>query len=130
MVAKLVALVLPLGLDTFAVAATLGAIGVLLYTLLASEQEEETRLAEFAQMRGVGAIMLGVSISLDELAVGFTLGLLRLPAGLVIGPDRSPGFIVRQLGLRLGARLSVRLREGAERLAERRAHRARRRTVG
>jgi hypothetical protein len=39
------------------------AIGVLLYTLLASEQEEETRLAEFAQMRGVGAIMLGVSIS-------------------------------------------------------------------
>lgn len=130
MVAKLVALVLPLGLDTFAVAATLGAIGVLLYTLLASEQEEETRLAEFAQMRGVGAIMLGVSISLDELAVGFTLGLLRLPAGLVIGPDRSPGFIVTQLGLRLGARLSVRLREGAERLAERRAHRARRRTVG
>jgi putative Mn2+ efflux pump MntP len=129
-VAKLVALVLPLGLDTFAVAATLGAIGVLLYTLLASEQEEETRLAEFAQMRGVGAIMLGVSISLDELAVGFTLGLLRLPAGLVIGPDRSPGFIVTQPGLRLGARLSVRLREGAERLAERRAHRARRRTVG
>ena len=106
------------------------AIGVLLYTLLASEQEEETRLAEFAQMRGVGAIMLGVSISLDELAVGFTLGLLRLPAGLVIGPDRSPGFIVTQLGLRLGARLSATLGEGAERLAERRAHRARRRTVG
>jgi manganese efflux pump family protein len=164
-IAKLVALVLPLGLDTFAVAAALGmigvssarrlrisllftafeagmpliglalgaplghaiggtadyvAIGVLLafgfYTLLASGEDDE-KLAELVQMRGVGALLLGVSISLDELAIGFTLGLLRLPAGLVVVLIALQTFIVAQLGLRLGARLSVRLREGAERLA-------------
>ena len=166
MVAKLVALVLPLGLDTFAVAAALGmigvgaggrlrvsvlfstfeagmplvglalgaplgdaiggtadyvAIGVLLafglYTLLSSDEREEERLVELAQMRGAGTLLLGISISLDELAIGFTLGLLRLPAGLVIALIALQAFIVTQLGLRLGTRLSTRLREMAERLA-------------
>jgi putative Mn2+ efflux pump MntP len=165
-VAKLAALVLPLGLDTFAVAAALGmvgvspgrrlrisllfsafeagmpliglalgaplgdaiggaadylAIGVLLsfglYTLLGSEQREEERLGQLTQMHGLGALILGVSISLDELAIGFTLGLLRLPSGLVIALIALQAFIVAQLGLRLGSRLSERLREGAERLA-------------
>jgi manganese efflux pump family protein len=165
-IAKLVALVLPLGLDTFAVAAALGmvgvssarrlrisllftafeagmpliglalgaplghaiggtadylAIGVLLafglYTLLASGENDDEKLAELVQMRGVGALLLGVSISLDELAIGFTLGLLRLPAGLVVVLIALQTFIVAQLGLRLGARLSERTREGAERLA-------------
>jgi putative Mn2+ efflux pump MntP len=51
------------------------------------------------------------------LAIGFTLGLLRLPAGLVIVLIALQAFIVAQLGLRLGTRLSERLREGAERLA-------------
>jgi len=163
--AKLLALILPLGLDTFAVAAALGmvgvaprhrlrisilftafeagmplvglalgaplgralggaadyvAIGVLLafglYTLLGRDNEEE-RLAELAELRGFGAVLLGISISLDELAIGFTLGLLRLPAGLVIVLIAVQTFIVTQLGLRLGSRLSDRLREGAERLA-------------
>ena len=165
-VAKLIALVLPLGLDTFAVAAALGlvgvtpdrrlrisvlftafeagmpligvalgaplgralggaadyaAIGVLLgfglYTLLRSEQAEERRIARLAEARGLSALLLGVSISLDELAIGFTLGLLRLPVVLVIALIAAQTFIVTQLGLRLGSRLSERLREGAERLA-------------
>jgi putative Mn2+ efflux pump MntP len=165
-VAKLVALVLPLGLDTFVVAAALGtvgmsparrlrislmfsafeagmpliglalgaplgaaiggaadyvAIGVLLafglYTLLTCEQDEQNRLSRLLQMHGLGAVLLGVSISLDELAIGFTLGLLRLPAGLVIALVALQTVIVTQLGLRLGSRLSERLREGAERLA-------------
>jgi manganese efflux pump family protein len=164
--AKLIALVLPLGLDTFAVAAALGivgvspprrlritllftafeagmpliglavgaplghaiggaadyiAIGVLLafglYTLLGSEQNEEQRVGQLTEMRGLGALLLGVSISLDELAIGFTLGLLRLPAGLVIVLIALQTVIVTQLGLRLGNRLSESLREGAERLA-------------
>jgi putative Mn2+ efflux pump MntP len=164
-VAKLVALVLPLGLDTFAVAAALGlgglahdrrlrvsllfaafeagmpliglalgaplgrtvggaadyiAIGVLLafglYTLLGPERDEK-RLAQLAQVRGLGALVLGVSISLDELAIGFTLGLLRLPVAIVIVLIAVQAFIVTQFGLRLGGRLSERLREGAEHLA-------------
>jgi putative Mn2+ efflux pump MntP len=166
MIAKLIALVLPLGLDTFAVAAALGmigagpatrlrvsvlftafeagmplvglalgaplghaigeaadyvAIGVLLafglYTLLSGEEHEEQQLARLAQARGAGALLLGLSISLDELAIGFTLGLLRLPALLVIALIALQAFIVTQLGLRLGGRVSERLRETAERLA-------------
>jgi manganese efflux pump family protein len=164
--AKLIALVLPLGLDTFAVAAALGTIGVSptsrlrisllftafeagmpliglalgaplghaigsaadylaiavlvafgLYTLLSSEESEQQRLGRLGQTHGVGALLLGISISLDELAIGFTLGLLRLPAGLVVVLIALQAFIVTQLGLRLGDRLSEQLREGAERLA-------------
>ncbi|MDQ6803444.1 MAG: manganese efflux pump MntP family protein [Actinomycetota bacterium] len=166
MAAKLIALVVPLGLDTFAVAAALGiagvsparrlritllftafeagmpliglalgaplgdtigsaadyvAVGVLLafglYTLLATEHDEAQQLRTLTQMRGATAVLLGVSISLDELAIGFTLGLLRLPAGLVIALIALQTVIVTQLGLRLGHRLSERLRDGAERLA-------------
>lgn len=163
--AKLIALILPLGLDTFGVSAALGAAGppraqrlrlsllfaaceagmpliglavgaplgraigdtaeyiaiaVLLafglYTLLGREEDEE-RLSNLIQLRGASALLLGISISLDELAIGFTLGLLRLPAALVIVLIGLQAFIVTQLGLRLGHRLSQRLREGAERLA-------------
>jgi putative Mn2+ efflux pump MntP len=158
--------VIPLGLDTFAVAAALGmlgttpatrlrvsilfpafeaampligvalgaplghaiggsadyiAIGVLfafgLYTLLGSEAREERAVARLAQARGPGVLLLGLSISLDELAIGFTLGLLRLPVGLVIALIALQAVIVTRLGLRLGDRLSERMREGAERLA-------------
>ena len=166
MAAKLVALVIPLGLDTFAVAAALGALGVSatarsritllftafeagmpliglalgaplghaigstadyiaiavllafgLYTLLGSGDDETEKVSQLAQLRGGAALLLGVSISLDELAIGFTLGLLRLPAGLVIVLIGAQAFVVTQLGLRLGERLSEGLREGAERLA-------------
>jgi putative Mn2+ efflux pump MntP len=164
--APLIALVLPLGLDTFAVASALGAIGVAadrrvrisllftafeagmplvglglgaplgqaigsagdylaiavllgfgLFTLLSSEAGEEDRFAQLAQVHGMGALLLGISISLDELAIGFALGLLRLPAGLVIVLIALQAFILTQVGLRVGGRLSERLREGAQRLA-------------
>ena len=68
-------------------------------------------------MHGLGALVLGVSISLDELAIGFSLGLLHLPTAFVIALIGLQAFTVTQLGLRLGGRLSERLREGAERLA-------------
>jgi manganese efflux pump family protein len=164
-IVKLIALVLPLGLDTFAVAAALGvagldpgrrlrvsslmagfeagmplvglalgaplghaigsaadyvAIGVLLafgfYMLLARDRTEED-IGKLMSATGWGAIVLGLSISLDELAIGFTLGLLRLPAAAAIILIGAQAFILSQLGLRLGARLGSELREGAERLA-------------
>jgi hypothetical protein len=46
---------------------------------------------------GLGALHLGVSISPDELAIGFTLGLLRLPAGLVIAQIALQALIVSNL---------------------------------
>lgn len=84
---------------------------------LRSDVHQPDARGQLAQSSGPGALLLGVSISLDELAIGFTLGLLRLPAALVIVLIAIQAFVVTQLGLRLGARLSEALREGAERLA-------------
>jgi putative Mn2+ efflux pump MntP len=168
-VLKLLALVLPLGLDSFAVAAALGllgpprarrlkisllftgfeagmplvglllgaplgraigsgagdlAIGLLialglftLYDGLRDDGEEDRRIAELAEAGGPRMLLLGLSISLDELAIGFTLGLLRLPAGLVIGVIAAQTLVLTQLGLALGGRFGAPWRDGAERLA-------------
>jgi putative Mn2+ efflux pump MntP len=163
---KLIALVLPLGLDTFAVAAALGlaglptqrrprisllftvfeggmpliglvlgaplgraigtgadyvAIAVLfgfgLYTLLARGADEAEGIAKLAERGLLASFLLGLSISVDELAIGFTLGLLRVPLLPVIIAIAAQAFVVTQLGLRFGARLGGRARESAERLA-------------
>lgn len=164
--AKLIALIVPLGLDTFGVSAGLGVIGVSgrrrgrltllfigfetgmplvglllgaplahlvgaaadyiaiavllgfgVYTLV-SDSDEDGRLAGLARTRDARVlVLLGLSISLDELAIGFTLGLLRLPVVLVLVLIAVQTAVVTQAGLRLGARLSSRVREGAERLA-------------
>jgi putative Mn2+ efflux pump MntP len=163
-VIKLIALVLPLGLDTFAVAAALGvggldptrrvrvsllmtsfeagmplvglalgaplgkavgsaadyiAIGVLLafglYTLVARDDDEGRLIGKFGSARGWSAVLLGLSISLDEFAIGFTFGLLRLPALLVVLLIATQAFVVSQLGLRLGARVGAKVREGVGR---------------
>jgi manganese efflux pump family protein len=164
---KLIGLVLPLGLDTFAVAAALGMVGLKpsdrfrvsalftafemgmpligffggrlvgdvaggladyaaiailvalgVYTLWPRpEEEEEARVGLLARTRGLAALGLGVSISLDELAIGFTIGLLRLPILLIVILIGLQTVLVTQLGLRLGARLGEAIREGAERIA-------------
>jgi putative Mn2+ efflux pump MntP len=164
---KLAALVLPLGLDTFAVAAALGIAGlaprerlrvsllfgafeagmplvgflagfaagaalgsvadlVAIAVLIAlgvylvwpkAESDEVGRAGLLARTRGWAVIGLGVSISLDELAIGFTIGLLKLPIILVVLLIGLQAFLATQLGLRLGSRLGDAVREGAERLA-------------
>ncbi len=164
---KLVGLVLPLGLDTFAVAAALGmagsdrsdrvritalfvafemgmpllgffggglvgqrigvaadyvAIAILIalgvYLVVGHQDDaENARLSLLGRTRGLAALGLGVSISLDELAIGFTIGLLRLPILLVIVLVGLQTLVVTQLGLRLGRRLGEGIREGAERAA-------------
>jgi putative Mn2+ efflux pump MntP len=160
-----IALILPLGLDSFAVAAALGAsglppqrrlrisllmasfealmpllglaigaplgrtigadanylavavlIGLGLYALRSGEDEDEA-VGKLALTSGWSAVVLGLSISLDELVIGFTFGVLRLPVGLVVGLIAGQALVFSQLGMRLGARLGARIREGAERLA-------------
>ena len=164
-VARLIAFVIPLGLDTFAVSAALGlgglsprqrlrvslifaafegltpAIGLLVgsalgrsignaadylaggilisYTLfvLLRRGEEGENAAALETTRGWGLVLLGVSVSLDELAVGFTLGLSRVPVVPALVLIGLQAFVVSQIGIRLGARLSGRFREGAEQAA-------------
>lgn len=165
MTAKLIALVLPLGLDTFTVASALGlgglprhrrlrvsllmaafeagmpliglavgaplgraigsgadyaAAGILValgaYGLIWREDDEDG-LARRAQDGGWSALVIGLAVSLDELAIGFTLGLLRVPVVLVVGLIAAQAFVLSQAGLWLGARLAGWAREAGERLA-------------
>jgi len=105
--------------DVVGSVADYAAAGVLLalggYMLLADDEREQAR--GLASTRGLALAGLGVAISLDELAMGFTIGLLGLPivaAVILIGVQ---AFAVAQLGLRIGSRLGEAAREGAERLA-------------
>jgi manganese efflux pump family protein len=161
---KLIALVLPLSLDTFAVSAALGVaglskrerwrlslvmagfeavmpilgflvgdlvgqvlggvadyaaalvlVGAGLLMLRDNDSESGAGLAD--RMRGVALLGVGVSVSLDELAIGLAIGLLRLPVLLVAMLIGAQAFVASQLGLRLGARLSAALRERTEQVA-------------
>jgi putative Mn2+ efflux pump MntP len=165
-VLKLILFVLPLGLDTFAVAAALGmrglpprarlrvsllmssfemampvvgllvghalgklvgdaaeylAIGVLAvlgaWMLLHEDEAESEKVGQLASGHGLVLLALGLSISLDELAIGFTIGLLHLSIWLAVILIGAQAFLFAQIGLRLGARLNETLRERAEQLA-------------
>ena len=85
------------------------------YSLFVEREEEGVQRLTGAS--GLGMLALGLSVSLDELAIGFTLGLLRLPILPVLGLIGAQAFVASQLGLRLGVRLGERVRERAERLA-------------
>lgn len=68
-------------------------------------------------VQGLAIIDLGISISLDELSIGLSLGLLGLPLPVAVVFLGIQAFVAAQLGLWLGSRLDEELREGAERLA-------------
>ena len=166
---RLLAFVLPLGLDSFAVAAAIGAaqattgwqrlrislifvifeagmpliglglgsalaigigtiadylaavvvIGTGAWMLLSDDDDEGAKASRMTTSRGLALIGLGISISisLDELAIGFSIGLTRLPVAVVIAAIAVQAFIAAQLGLAVGAKIAERWRERAERLA-------------
>ncbi len=166
-VLKLLAFVLPLGLDSFAVAAAIGAIrattvperlrvglifvifeggmpliglglgsalargighvanfaaaGAVIaiggWMLLAGDRNAEERAGRVLSSTGLALIALGLSISLDELAIGFSIGLARLPVAAVIAAIALQALVAAQLGLAVGARIGERWRERAGRIA-------------
>jgi putative Mn2+ efflux pump MntP len=166
LVLKLLAFVLPLAVDSFAVAALLGAsaltraqrwritglfvvfeagmplvglalgaplaraigsaagyaaaaalIGLGTWMLLWDEDGEDWAAERLASASGWAMLGLGTSISLDELAIGFGLGLVALPTVPVIVAIAVQAFLAAQLGLALGKRVGQRPRESAERAA-------------
>lgn len=168
MTAKLIALVLPLGLDTLAVSLVLGmaglgqdrrlrlsflfagfeagmplvgvAIGAPLghaigsvadyaaaglvialgiYMLVDGDDEESQhhRLLAMTERGLLGAVALGLSISLDELAIGFSAGLLGLPTVPLVIAIGVQAFVVTQVGARLGDRVGSAAPALAEKLA-------------
>lgn len=96
-------------------AAALIALGA--YMLRADEDAEGEKIASLSSRSGLAMIGLGISISVDELAMGFTIGLLHLSLLLAVVLIGAQAFVVAQVGLRLGSRLGEAAREWAERLA-------------
>jgi putative Mn2+ efflux pump MntP len=166
MLVKLIGLIIPLGLDTFAVSAAMGmspiparkkilislfftafeagmpAVGLLagtplhaligdkadiaafliligfgLYTLLHKKEGESAQAGAMVKGWGLSALLLGITISIDEIAIGLTLGILGFPIIPVLAAIALQAFIFSQAGFWLGARLSERFRENAESLA-------------
>jgi len=164
----LISLVVPLGLDTFAIAAALGmsgltrrdrlrvtalftgfemgmpivgivlgavagtvvgnaadyvaiaiviALGIFMLWPRRDDRDDPARVGLLARTHGLAAVGLGISISLDELAIGFTVGLLRFPVVLLIALIGTQTLIVTQAGLRLGSSVGEAVRERAEQLA-------------
>lgn len=164
--ARLLALVLPLCLDTFAVAAALGMtgltvrqrvrlslvfaafeggmpliglllgaalgnvlgaladylaavaiVGIGIHMLLTREGREEDNARGLVDAAGLRLVGLGLSISLDELGIGFALGLAHVAIVAAVALIAVQAFVVSQIGFQIGRRIGERLREGAERLA-------------
>jgi putative Mn2+ efflux pump MntP len=93
-------------------------IGIGAWMLAHGDHDDEQAAGRLLATRGTAIIALGVSISLDELAIGFSLGLVRLPLIPVIIAIGVQALLAAQLGLSLGARISEHLRERAEQAAE------------
>lgn len=101
----------------FAGIAFLAFAGVLLLRSGGNEDKEKQRLQLLSKVRGLAILDLGLSISVDELAVGFSLGLLGFALAATVAWIAVQAFVAAQLGMWIGSRLSEAARERAEKLA-------------
>ena len=105
------------GWANYLAAAILAVIGVAMLRAGDAEDDDEKKVRLLESARGWSILVLGVGISIDELAVGFGVGLLRLPFLLLIGLIAAQAFLAAQLGMRFGSRLAESSRQSAGRLA-------------
>ena len=78
---------------------------------------EERQVSLLAHARGAALLVLGVSVSLDELTVGISAGLLGLSIAVVVIWVAVQAFVAAQLGMRFGERIGEAIRERAEQIA-------------
>ncbi len=78
---------------------------------------EEQYDGESRNLKGWALILTAVSVSLDELAVGFSIGLVGVPIVLTIILIALQSFLFTMIGLTFGAKLKPYLGEWAEKLA-------------
>jgi putative Mn2+ efflux pump MntP len=100
----------------YTAAALIGLAGFIILKPGVQVEKVRKRMKLVAHTRGVAIIDLGLSISLDELAIGFSLGLLKIPLAVAVVFIGLQAFLASQLGLKLGGHLSERLRDRAERV--------------
>ena len=93
-------------------AAVLAAVGVAM--LLGDDDATAERVPK---LRGFAFLALVTAISLDELALGFAIGLLRISIVVALPLVAAQAVLASQLGLRLGGRLGATRTQVAERLA-------------
>jgi manganese efflux pump family protein len=98
-------------------AVTLAAAGAWMLRPTGGDDDEVRRLRLLESARGWAIVVLGLGISLDELAIGFGIGLLRLPLVVLVILIAIQAFLAAQLGMRLGSRLAEKTRGAAEKLA-------------
>jgi len=160
--ARIVAFVLPLGLDTLAIAIALGLqghhslrpailfvifettmplIGIVIGTVVGlwfetpaaylaglillavgvhtvrEARHRENEVQRFALLSPRGIILAGLGISMDEIAIGFPLGALRLPIAAVLGAIAIQTFLVTIGGILIGRKISQRLGKQTSRFA-------------
>ena len=101
----------------YAAAAAIAVAGALQLRPVDDEDEESSRVDLLAQAQGLAIVGLGISISLDELSIGFSLGLLHVDLAFAVVFLGVQAFVAAQTGLWIGGMLGEGLREGAERLA-------------
>jgi putative Mn2+ efflux pump MntP len=87
------------------------------YLLVDRDISEVERVRKRISENVLGLIVLGISISPDELAAGFGLGLSHVPVAAGFAAMALQGVIASQVGLWVGARLGERFREAAGGLA-------------
>jgi putative Mn2+ efflux pump MntP len=87
------------------------------YLLLDRDAREAERVRKRISENVFGLIGLGISISPDELAAGFGLGLAHISVAAGFVAIALQGLLASQIGLFLGARVGDRFREAAGRLA-------------
>jgi putative Mn2+ efflux pump MntP len=98
-------------------AIVLAIAGVMILRSGGDEEAEERSLTLLAHARGIAIIDLGIAISIDELTIGFSLGLLHIALIAAVIWIALQAFAAARLGLRLGTRLGEELREQTERAA-------------
>ena len=81
------------------------------------EKDEATRIASAASARGWALVGLTLSVSLDELAVGFSFGVLGFPLAPALGVIALQALLVSLAGQWIGAHAGRALGERAEQLA-------------
>lgn len=89
-------------------------LGVGLYTLWEAFHEEERA---FEAATAARTLFLALSVSLDELAVGFSLGLLHVPVLIAAVLIAAQAFLLTWLGTTFGSALGEALAERAELLS-------------
>ena len=81
------------------------------------DDAEERQVSMLAHARGAAVLVLGISVSIDELTIGLSAGLLGLSIALVVIWVAVQAFVASQVGMRFGARIGDLIRERAEQVA-------------